>query len=79
MPDGAVPGPGGWNRMHLIVSDIAAEVDRLRADGVTFRNDIVVGPGGQQILLEDPAGNVIELFQPAGERTRGRERTRTKE
>ena len=67
MPDGAVPGPGGWNRIHLIVSDIAAEVDRLRADGVTFRNDIVVGPGGQQILLEDPAGNVVELFQPAGE------------
>ncbi len=67
MPDGALPAPGGWNRIHLIVSDIAAEVDRLRAAGVTFRNDIVVGPGGQQILLEDPAGNVVELFQPAGE------------
>jgi catechol 2,3-dioxygenase-like lactoylglutathione lyase family enzyme len=67
MPDGTVPVPGGWNRIHLIVSDIAAEVDRLRAAGLTFRNAIVVGPGGQQILLEDPSGNVIELFQPAGE------------
>ncbi|HSN34835.1 MAG TPA: VOC family protein [Arthrobacter sp.] len=66
MPDGTVPEPGGWNRIHLIVSDIAAEVDRLRAAGLTFRNDIVTGPGGQQILLEDPAGNVVELFQPAG-------------
>ena len=66
MPDGAVPEPGGWNRIHLIVDDIAAEVDRLRAAGLTFRNDIVTGPGGQQILLEDPAGNVVELFQPAG-------------
>ena len=65
MPDGAVPGPGGWNRIHLIVSDIAAEVDRLRAAGLAFRNDIVTGPGGQQILLEDPSGNVVELFQPA--------------
>jgi catechol 2,3-dioxygenase-like lactoylglutathione lyase family enzyme len=67
MPDGAVPAPGGWNRIHLIVSDIAAEVDRLRAAGVPFRNEIVRGPGGQQILLEDPAGNVVELFQPADE------------
>ena len=66
MPDGAVPAPGGWNRIHLIVADIAAEVDRLRAAGVPFRNDVVKGPGGQQILLEDPAGNVVELFQPAG-------------
>jgi catechol 2,3-dioxygenase-like lactoylglutathione lyase family enzyme len=65
MPDGAVPAPGGWNRIHLIVSDIAAEVNRLRAAGLTFRNDIVKGPGGQQILLEDPSGNVVELFQPA--------------
>ena len=65
MPDGTVPSPGGWNRIHLIVSDVAAEVEELRADGVTFRNDIVSGPGGQQILLEDPSGNVIELFQPA--------------
>jgi catechol 2,3-dioxygenase-like lactoylglutathione lyase family enzyme len=66
MPDGTTPAPGGWNRIHLIVSDIAAEVDRLRAAGLTFRNDIVAGPGGQQILLEDPSGNVVELFQPAG-------------
>jgi catechol 2,3-dioxygenase-like lactoylglutathione lyase family enzyme len=66
MPDGAVPAPGGWNRIHLIVADIAAEVDRLRSVGVPFRNEIVKGPGGQQILLEDPAGNVVELFQPAG-------------
>ncbi|GAA4427852.1 VOC family protein [Actinokineospora soli] len=65
MPDGAVPGPGGWNRIHLIVDDLAAEVDRLRTAGVRFRNDVVVGPGGQQILLLDPAGNVVELFQPA--------------
>jgi catechol 2,3-dioxygenase-like lactoylglutathione lyase family enzyme len=67
MPDGTVPSPGGWNRIHLIVSNIAAEVDQLRAAGLTFRNDIVTGPGGQQILLEDPSGNVVELFQPAGE------------
>jgi catechol 2,3-dioxygenase-like lactoylglutathione lyase family enzyme len=67
MPDGTVPAPGGWNRIHLIVGDIAAEVDRFRAAGLTFRNDIVVGPGGQQILLEDPSGNLIELFQPAGD------------
>ena len=65
MPDGAQPRPGGWNRIHLIVSDIAAEVQRLRAAGLTFRNDIVTGPGGQQILVEDPSGNVVELFQPA--------------
>ena len=65
MPDGTAPGPGGWNRIHLIVSDISAEVEQLRAAGVTFRNDIVTGPGGQQILLEDPSGNVVELFQPA--------------
>ena len=67
MPDGAVPGPGGWNRIHLIVGDIAAEVHRLREAGLTFRNDIVKGPGGQQILLEDPSGNVVELFQPAAQ------------
>jgi catechol 2,3-dioxygenase-like lactoylglutathione lyase family enzyme len=66
MPDGATPGPGGWNRIHLIVDDIDAEVARLRAAGLPFRNDIVVGPGGSQILLEDPSGNVVELFQPAG-------------
>ena len=66
MPDGRTPEPGGWNRIHFIVDDLAAEVERLRAAGLTFRNDIVSGPGGQQILLEDPAGNPIELFQPAG-------------
>jgi catechol 2,3-dioxygenase-like lactoylglutathione lyase family enzyme len=66
MPDGRTPGPGGWNRIHLLVEDIAAEVERLRSAGVKFRNDIVTGPGGRQILLEDPSGNPIELFQPAG-------------
>jgi catechol 2,3-dioxygenase-like lactoylglutathione lyase family enzyme len=65
MPDGRVPEPGGWNRIHFVVDDIAAEVERLRAAGLTFRNDVVSGPGGRQILLEDPAGNPIELFQPA--------------
>jgi catechol 2,3-dioxygenase-like lactoylglutathione lyase family enzyme len=66
MPDGAKPGPGGWNRIHLIVDDIGAEVARLREAGLEFRNDVVTGPGGSQILLEDPSGNVVELFQPAG-------------
>ena len=65
MPDGRTPQSGGWNRVHFIVEDIAAEVDRLRTAGVPFRNDIISGPGGQQILLEDPSGNAIELFQPA--------------
>jgi catechol 2,3-dioxygenase-like lactoylglutathione lyase family enzyme len=65
MPDGRVPGPGGWNRIHFHTDDIAGDVERLRAAGVPFRNDIVTGPGGQQILLEDPSGNPIELFQPA--------------
>ena len=65
MPDGAKPGAGGWNRIHLIVDDIESEVARLRAAGARFRNDIVVGPGGRQILLQDPSGNVVELFQPA--------------
>ena len=66
MPDGRTPAPGGWNRIHLIVDDIAADVERLRAAGLPFRNDIVSGPGGQQILVDDPSGNPIELFQPAG-------------
>ena len=66
MPDGRKPEPGGWNRIHLIVDDIVAEEARLRSAGLSFRNDIVSGPGGQQILLEDPSGNAIELFQPAG-------------
>lgn len=66
MPDGRTPHPGGWNRIHLLVEDIDAEVNRLRADGVVFRSDIVTGPGGRQIVLDDPAGNPVELFQPAG-------------
>ena len=64
MPDGERPGPGGWNRIHLIVDDLPAEVARLRAGGVQFRNDIVTGPGGSQVLLQDPSGNLVELFQP---------------
>ena len=67
MTDGAVPAPGGWNRIHLIVDDIRREVDRLQAEGVTFRNEIVTGPGGAQVLAVDPSGNLIELFQPAGQ------------
>ena len=65
MADGTKPGPGGWNRIHFLVDDIDAEVARLRDAGARFRNDIVEGPGGKQILLQDPSGNVIELFQPA--------------
>jgi catechol 2,3-dioxygenase-like lactoylglutathione lyase family enzyme len=65
MPDGTKPGPGGWNRIHFIVDDIDTEVARLRDVGARFRNDIVEGPGGKQILLEDPSDNVVELFQPA--------------
>jgi catechol 2,3-dioxygenase-like lactoylglutathione lyase family enzyme len=66
MPDGRQPEPGGWNRIHLIVDDIDAEVERLRAADVSFRNDVVKGPGGQQVVVDDPSGNPIELFQPAG-------------
>jgi catechol 2,3-dioxygenase-like lactoylglutathione lyase family enzyme len=65
MPDGAKPGPGGWNRIHLIVEDIDAEVARLRDAGARFRNDVIEGPGGKQVLVQDPSGNVVELFQPA--------------
>jgi catechol 2,3-dioxygenase-like lactoylglutathione lyase family enzyme len=65
MPDGRIPEPGGWNRIHFVVDDIEAEAERLRAAGVRFRNDIITGPGGRQVLVEDPAGNPIELFQPA--------------
>lgn len=65
MPDGELPKSGGWNRIHLIVDDLAAEEARLRAAGVEFRNDIVTGPGGSQILVIDPSGNLVELFQPA--------------
>jgi len=68
MPDGRKPGPGGWNRIHSIVPDIGSEMTRLRIEGVSFRNDIVTGPGGKQILAEDPSGNVVELFQPAAPR-----------
>jgi len=66
MSDGAKPCPGGWNRIRLLVDDIDAEVARLREAGLTFRNDIVRGPGGAEVLLEVPAGNFVELFQPAG-------------
>ena len=66
MPDGRRPAPGGWNRIHLVVDDIAAAIEPLRTAGVTFRNDIVTGPGGSQIVLEDPSGNPIEIFQPRG-------------
>jgi catechol 2,3-dioxygenase-like lactoylglutathione lyase family enzyme len=65
MPDERQPEPGGWNRIHFIVDDIDAEVARLRDAGLTFRNEIVSGPGGKQILVDDPSGNPIELFQPA--------------
>jgi catechol 2,3-dioxygenase-like lactoylglutathione lyase family enzyme len=65
MPDGEKPGPGGWNRIHFIVDDLETEVERLRSQGAAFRNEIVSGPGGKQILLLDPSGNVVELFQPA--------------
>jgi catechol 2,3-dioxygenase-like lactoylglutathione lyase family enzyme len=65
MPDGRRPEPGGWNRIHFVVDDFGAEVDRLRAAGVSFRNDIVSGPGGRQILVDDPSCNPIEIFQPA--------------
>ena len=65
MPDGTRPVPGGWNRLHLQVDDLAGEVERLRAAGCSFRNDIITGPGGSQTLLEDPSGNVVELFQAA--------------
>jgi catechol 2,3-dioxygenase-like lactoylglutathione lyase family enzyme len=64
MPDGRVPEPGGWNRIQLEVRDIASEVEQLRAKGASFRNDVVEGMGGKQILVEDPAGNCVELFEP---------------
>jgi catechol 2,3-dioxygenase-like lactoylglutathione lyase family enzyme len=64
MPDGRLPEPGGWNRFQLGVADLDAEVDRLRGAGATFRNEIVEGVGGRQILVDDPAGNCVELFEP---------------
>jgi catechol 2,3-dioxygenase-like lactoylglutathione lyase family enzyme len=65
MPDGRKPGPGGWNRVAIEVENIEAEVARLRDAAVRFRGEIVVGPGGSQIVIDDPSGNAIELFQPA--------------
>jgi catechol 2,3-dioxygenase-like lactoylglutathione lyase family enzyme len=64
MPDGRRPAPGGWNRIHLIVEDLPSQVEQLRNAGVRFRSDIITGPGGAQIVLDDPSGNPIELFQP---------------
>lgn len=64
MPNGRRPEPGGWNRILIVVDDINAEVARLRARGARFRNDVISGPGGSQVLIEDPSGNVVELFQP---------------
>jgi predicted enzyme related to lactoylglutathione lyase len=64
MPDGRQPVPGGWNRIHIQVDDLEAEVKRLSGVGLKFRNEIVKGPGGSQILLDDPSGNPVELFQP---------------
>ena len=66
MPDKRKPEPGGWNRFVLEVEDLEALAARLRAEGVPFRNEIVTGPGGRQILCEDPSGNAVELFEPAG-------------
>jgi catechol 2,3-dioxygenase-like lactoylglutathione lyase family enzyme len=68
MPDGREPVPGGWNRIHIQVEDLAAEVKRLRGAGLKFRNDIITGPGGSQIILDDPSGNPVELFQPTEKR-----------
>lgn len=65
MADGEVPAPGGWNRIHLITPDLDAEIDRLKNAGVPFRNDVVSGPGGRQVLVIDPSGNLVELFEPA--------------
>jgi catechol 2,3-dioxygenase-like lactoylglutathione lyase family enzyme len=66
MTDGEKPSPGGWNRIHLLTDDIDADIARLRSEGVQFRNDVVTGPGGKQVLVLDPAGNFVELFQRAG-------------
>jgi predicted enzyme related to lactoylglutathione lyase len=66
MADGEKPHPGGWNRIHFVVADLASEVERLKGEGVRFRNEVVTGPGGSQVLAQDPAGNLIEVFQPAG-------------
>jgi catechol 2,3-dioxygenase-like lactoylglutathione lyase family enzyme len=68
MADGREPVPGGWNRIHIQVEDLAAEVNRLRNAGLKFRNDVITGPGGSQIILDDPSGNPVELFQPSEKR-----------
>lgn len=68
MPDGRQPVPGGWNRIHIQVEDLAAEVKRLRKAGLKFRNEIITGPGGSQIVLDDPSGNPVELFEPANQK-----------
>jgi predicted enzyme related to lactoylglutathione lyase len=65
MPDGTLPVPGGWNRFQIVFSDLSSEVAKLKSQGLHFRNEIITGPGGSQILLIDPSGNLIELFQPA--------------
>jgi catechol 2,3-dioxygenase-like lactoylglutathione lyase family enzyme len=65
MPDGRAPAAGGWNRIQLVVDDLAKELNRLQAAGLHFRNEIVKGPGGSQVVLDDPSGNPIELFEPA--------------
>lgn len=65
MSDGERPGPGGWNRIHFVVEDLDREIARLKDAGVSFRNEVVAGPGGSQVLACDPSGNLIELFQPA--------------
>ncbi len=65
MPDGRIPEPGGWNRLVIQVDDLTSLVEKLRSEGTHFRNEVISGPGGKQILAEDPAGNPIELFQPA--------------
>ena len=70
MPDGTVPEPGGWNRFQLEIADLDAEVDRLRGAGATFRNEIVEGVGGKQILVDDPSGNPVELFEPTRDEAR---------
>jgi catechol 2,3-dioxygenase-like lactoylglutathione lyase family enzyme len=70
MPDGTLPRPGGWNRFSIEVSDLAGTVERLRASGATFRNEIVTGVGGKQILVEDPSGNPVELFEPTAPEAR---------
>lgn len=70
MPDGTIPEPGGWNRFAIEVSDLGAMVDELRKQGAHFRNDIVVGVGGKQIILDDPSGNPVELFEPIIEEAR---------